>query len=120
MLTSCLMGVLRFSLVMSSSQPDGLVSQELITSVKKKGLGSRGILLQWSSEHPCPAGRRGSTATAAQNRQRSADTRGRDRSHLARGTSNGTVVRSKRCHGTTSGSSLPLCPGSSSRSTAPA
>lgn len=37
MLMSCPMGVLMFSLVMSSSQPDGLVSQELITSVKTRG-----------------------------------------------------------------------------------
>lgn len=48
--------MLRFSLAMSFSQPGGLESQELITSLKKE-LGSRGILLQWSSEQPCPAGR---------------------------------------------------------------
>lgn len=93
-LTSWLMGALRLSLVMSSSQPGGLVSQELIRSL--------GILLQWNSEHPCPPGRRGSTAKAAQQRQRWANTRGTDRSHLAPGTSIRTVVR---CHGITPGSS---------------
>lgn len=104
-LTSCLMGALRFSLLMSSSQPGGLVSQELIPSVKK-GLGCRGVILQWSSECTCPAGRREGTATAAQERQRGANSRGRDGSHLAPGASIGTVLGSKRCHGSTSGSSL--------------
>lgn len=96
------LGVLRFSLVMSSSQP-GVRSLE-------KGLSSRDILLQWRSEHPCPTGKRGSTATAAQQRQRCANTRG-DR-QIPPGDYIGTVVGSRRCHGTS--------PGSSSRSTATA
>lgn len=89
----------------SHTQPGGLVSQDLMPSLKK-GVGSRGTILQCSSEHPCPGGRRGSAAPAAQERQRCANSRGKGKSHLAPGASMGTVLGSKRGHRSTSVSSL--------------